>query len=70
MHFEDTRSVKEEYPINGLAVVLFASYSGFVATDEEDENKVFVNTGTKYFINCVNQCISEGKLGLEFIDKY
>jgi hypothetical protein len=56
--------------MNGLAVVLFASYSGFVATDEEDENKVFVNTGTKYFINCVNQCISEGKLGLEFIDKY
>lgn len=58
--------------MNGLAVVLFASFSGQAATDEQDEERkeIYYNTGTKNFINNVIECISEGKYGLEFIEKY
>ena len=56
----------------GLAVILFASKKGEAAVEKQyDSSKEkYYNEGTKVFIENIKECIKEGKMGLEFIDKY
>ena len=60
--------------MEGLAVVLCSSFRGKAATEDinpftrDANNKL--NSGIKSFCKHVDECIKEGKLGLEFLDKY
>lgn len=55
----------------GLAVILFAAKNGDAASDIKNlDTQIFENTGTKNFLKAIEDSIKEGKLGLEFIDKY
>jgi hypothetical protein len=56
--------------MKGVAIVLFASRVNESAIDKKNINGTYINIGTENFINIVNKCREEGKLGLEFIDKY
>ena len=63
----------------GIAIILFASRLNEAATDKEitiNDNGVskgtgkYYNTGINTLIDRIEECRKEGKLGLEFIDKY
>ena len=58
--------------MDGLAVILFAARNGGPAKDDEKnkETQESENEGTNYLLKAIEDSIKEGKLGLEFIDKY